>query len=219
MSARARQIPFDLPHRSAFGREDFLVSPSNETAVAWLDRWPDWPNNGLVLHGPPGSGKTHLVHVWRAMSGAAIVDAGDVGTADLDEPAIAIEDLDGLADEVALFHLLNRMRERGGHIMLTATAAPAHLTIKLPDLRSRLQALPAVAIGAPDDALLAAVYVKLFSDRQVKVNADVIGYLVTHVERSMEAAGKAVAAIDRAALESHRAITVALIRGVLNPTS
>jgi len=219
MSARARQIPFDLPHRSAFGREDFLVSPSNETAVAWLDRWPDWPNNGLVLHGPPGSGKTHLVHVWRAMSGAAIVDAGDVGTADPDEPAIAIEDLDGLADEVALFHLLNRMRERGGHIMLTATAAPAHLTIKLPDLRSRLQALPAVAIGAPDDALLAAVYVKLFSDRQVKVNADVIGYLVTHVERSMEAAGKAVAAIDRAALESHRAITVALIRGVLNPTS
>lgn len=219
MSARARQIPFDLPHRSAFGREDFLVSPSNETAVAWLDRWPDWPNNGLVLHGPPGSGKTHLVHVWRAMSGAAIVDAGDVGTADPDEPAIAIEDLDGLADEVALFHLLNRMRERGGHIMLTATAAPAHLTIKLPDLRSRLQALPAVALGAPDDALLAAVYVKLFSDRQVKVNADVIGYLVTHVERSMEAAGKAVAAIDRAALESHRAITVALIRGVLNPTS
>ena len=219
MSARARQIPFDLPHRSAFGREDFLVSPSNETAVAWLDRWPDWPNNGLVLHGPPGSGKTHLVHVWRAMSGAAIVDAGDVGTADPDEPAIAIEDLDGLADEVALFHLLNRMRERRGHIMLTATAAPAHLTIKLPDLRSRLQALPAVALGAPDDALLAAVYVKLFSDRQVKVNADVIGYLVTHVERSMEAAGKAVAAIDRAALESHRAITVALIRGVLNPTS
>jgi chromosomal replication initiation ATPase DnaA len=219
MSARARQIPFDLPHRSAFGREDFLVSPSNETAVAWLDRWPDWPNSGLVLHGPRGSGKTHLVHVWRAMSGAAIVDATDVGTADPGEPAVAIEDLDRLADEVALFHLLNRMRERGGHVMLTASAAPAHLAIKLPDLRSRLQALPAVAIGAPDDALLAAVYVKLFSDRQLKVSADVIGYLVTHVERSMEAAGEAVAAIDRAALERHRAITVALIRTVLDPTS
>lgn len=212
-----RQIPLDLPHRSAFAREDFLVSPSNEKAVAWLDRWPDWPNNGLVLHGPSGSGKTHLVHVWQAVSGAEIVDAARVDDFEPDGTAVAIEDLEALADEVALFHLLNRMRERGGQVMVTAKVAPARQEILLPDLRSRLHALPAVAIGAPDDALLAAVYVKLFSDRQLKIGADVIDYLVTHVERSMEAAGRAVALIDRTALGQRRNITVAFIRGLLKP--
>ena len=215
----ARQIPLDLPHRSALGREDFLVSPSNEKAVAWLDRWPEWPNNGLVLHGPAGSGKTHLVHVWRGMSEAEIIPAADLSVADPQGQAVAIEDMEDLTDEVALFHLLNRMRDRGGHIMLTAKTAPAHQSISLPDLRSRLHALPAVAIGAPDDALLAAVYVKLFSDRQLKVGADVVTYLVTHVERSMEAAVKAVALIDRTALEQRRSITVAFIRGLFKPIS
>ena len=215
----ARQLPLDLPHRSALGREDFLVSPSNEDAVAWLDRWPDWPNNGLVLHGPAGSGKTHLVHVWQSASEAEIFDAADVGRIDPQGMAVAIEDMERLEDEVALLHLLNRIRERGGHVMLTAKLAPAHQSISLPDLRSRLHALPAVAIGAPDDALLAAVYVKLFSDRQLKIGSDVVSYLVTHVERSMEAAVKAVAMIDRAALEQRRSITVAFIRTLLKPIS
>jgi len=215
----ARQLPLDLPHRAAFGREDFLVSPSNEKAVAWLDRWPDWPNNGLVLHGPAGSGKTHLAHVWRSVSDATIVYSGALADVDPEITTIVIEDMERLEDEVALFHLLNRTRECGGHVMLTAKSAPAHQTIKLPDLRSRLHALPAVAIGAPDDALLAAVYVKLFSDRQLKVGADVISYLVTHVERSMEAAGRAVAAIDHAALQDKRGITVAFIRKLLQSTS
>ena len=214
-SKGARQLPLDLPHRSAFGRDDFLVSPSNEKAVAWLDRWPDWPNNGLVLHGPAGSGKTHLVHVWQAVSGAEIVDAARVEDFEPDGSAVAIEDLGTLTDEVALFHLLNRMRERGGRVMLTAKVAPARHDIGLPDLRSRLQALPAVAIDAPDDPLLAAVYVKLFSDRQLRVGADVITYLVTHGERSMEAAGKAVALIDRTALERRRGISLPLIREIL----
>ncbi len=215
----ARQLPLDLPHRSALGREDFLVSPSNRDAVAWLDRWPEWPNNGLVLHGPAGSGKTHLVHVWCGMAEAEIIDATDIGQADPQGMAVAIEDMERLTDEVALFHLLNRMRERGGHIMLTAKLAPAHQSIALPDLRSRLHALPAVAIGAPDDDLLAAVYVKLFSDRQLKVGADVVAYLVTHVERSMEAAVDAVALIDRTALERQRAITTAFVRTLFKPIS
>ncbi|MEE8443775.1 MAG: DNA replication protein, partial [Alphaproteobacteria bacterium] len=68
------QLPLDLGHRPAMGAADFLVAPCNRDVVAWLDRWPDWPGPALAIHGPAGCGKTHLTHVWRAMSGAVTLE-------------------------------------------------------------------------------------------------------------------------------------------------
>ncbi|MGH6886706.1 MAG: HdaA/DnaA family protein, partial [Geminicoccales bacterium] len=67
-------MPLDLGHRPALGREDFLVAPCNEVAVAWIDRWPDWPAGGLAIYGPPGCGKSHLAEIWRAASSAVSLD-------------------------------------------------------------------------------------------------------------------------------------------------
>jgi chromosomal replication initiation ATPase DnaA len=86
----------------------------------------------------------------------------------------------------------------------------------LPDLRSRLAAAPAVAVAAPDDALLAALLVKLFADRQLGVSREVVLFLVRHMERSFEAARRLVADLDAAALRDHRGITVPLARSVLD---
>ncbi len=214
------QLPLDLGHRPAMGGQDFLVAPCNEQAVAWLDRWPDWPSPALVVHGPGACGKTHLTHVWRAASDAVSLTAEALGREEPpallgDKVACILDDADGDIDEAALLHLYNVLAERGGSLLLTGKSPPSRWPVKLPDLASRLGAAAAVAIGAPDDALIGGVLVKLFADRQLRVAPSVITYLLSHIERSFAAARRIVAALDEAALAKRRNITPPLAREVL----
>lgn len=205
------QLVLELPHRPAMGLEDFLVSGSNEAAVDLVDRWPDWPAGAALLCGPAGSGKSHLANVWRLRSSAAVVSAADLAVESV--PALAaagavvVEDLPSLADEAALFHLLNLVREQRVSLLLTSAAAPGELPFRLPDLRSRLNALPFAAISAPDDALLRAVLVKLFNDRQLHVEPHIIDFVLVRMERSMSAAELLVREVDRQALALQRRVT------------
>lgn len=217
-----RQLVFELGHRTARGREDFLVAPSNEAAVAQIDAWPQWPGPSIALSGPQGSGKTHLAEVWHEMSGAERLDANVLEGGDV--PALVakrhliIEDVGALSDlgERTLFHLLNLVKEEKAFLLLTSRVAPARLAIRLPDLASRLKALPHAELGTPDDALLAGVLVKLFDDRQLRVNEALVTYLASHIERSIAIARDVVAALDRASLSGKRAITVPLAAQVLD---
>lgn len=196
----------------ALGGEDFLLSGSNEQAVKLINAWPDWPNPIAVLSGPQGSGKTHLVNVWRAVSGALSFPALALRQAVahvLEGPGpIAIEDFDqAQVDEHAAFHLLNLARERRFDLLITGRRPPGEWAVGLPDLRSRLRSAALVTIEEPDEALLSAVLVKLFADRQLSVEPDVIGYVMHRMERSMAAAQTLVEALDRAALVEKRAVT------------
>ncbi|MEM8841317.1 MAG: DnaA/Hda family protein [Pseudomonadota bacterium] len=218
------QLTFDLPHRPALSRADFLVSDSNSRAVAAVDGWQDWPGARLALTGPARSGKSHLVHVWAGMADATITAALDLGDARIPSLAaqpVAVEDVDRLAQaaparrrlaEEALLHLYNLMAETRRALLVTGAGAPAAWQVLLPDLRSRLEPLPLVEIEPPDDNLLSSLLVKLFADRQVRVEPRVIRYMVARMERSCEGAEKLVALIDSAALEQKRNVTVDLVR-------
>ncbi len=194
--------------RTARGRTDFYVSPANAAAVTATEA-PLWPNGRLVIVGDEGAGKTHLAHVWADRAGAAIVPACAPGTG----PAavVAIEDVDAIigdrAAEEALFHRLNAVAEAGGRVLLTARAAPAQMPLALPDLASRLIASGLARLDRADDALLSAVLVKLFLDRQLQVAPAVVAYLVSRMPRSLAEAGRLVAALDDASLAERRAIT------------
>ncbi|MBK5911836.1 hypothetical protein CCR85_10085 [Rhodothalassium salexigens] len=214
----AEQLTFPLPHRPALGQADFLVAPPNEAAVALVDAWPDWPGPALALVGPPGSGKSHLAQVWAQRAGARTLDPLDLYV-DFElgdePPAVLVEDADRGVDETALFHLYNVVREQRGHLMLTGREAPARWPVALPDLRSRLATVPVADMGMPDDRLLAAVLVKQFADRQLRVAPPVISYLVTHMDRSFDAARRLVAALDEASLREGRSITRPLANRIL----
>ena len=215
MSDAPRQLTLDLPHRPALGAEDFLVGRSNETALGLIDRWPDWPHVAVVVEGPPQSGKTHLANVWRYRTNGDVCAARDLTEADVGRlanvRALVVEDLDqGIGDERALFHMLNLAREHKLSMVLTTAVSPGELKVTLPDLRSRLRAIPLATIGPPDDALLGAVLVKLFADRQITVEPTVIAFILTRMERSFAAASAIVAALDRLSLATHRKVSRAL---------
>jgi len=214
------QLVFDLPHRAALDAGDFLLAACNRDAVAWLDRWPEWPAPLLTVHGPAGSGKTHMAFVWRARNGARLMHPEEIAA----QPFSAFDDgdrnwiVDDVAagfDEEAFLHFYNAVAERGGSILLTARTPPSRWPIALADLRSRLTAAPAVAIGRPDNELLGAVLVKLLGDRQLTVGPDVLIYLLARMERSFSAARNVVAALDRRALAERRKLSIPLARDVL----
>lgn len=220
--SRADQLTFDLPRRLAQSGEDFFITASNRLAVDWIDRWPEWPGRMLIVHGPAGGGKSHLVSVWLEASGGAAMP----GTALTEEvvavvatgASLAIENVDTAltpALEPILFHLINVVRERQGTLLLTARFAPALWPLTLPDLASRLKAAAAVTIEEPDEALMAALLVKEFADRQIRVSGEVISFLTSRLERSFSSIHRSVEALDRASLAHQRAITVPLARAVL----
>lgn len=220
----AEQLTFRLPARPALGRGDFFVSPANAAAVDLVSRDAAWPLGKLALTGPEGAGKTHLAQVWATETGATFIAAADLPTADLPALAatvrVAVEDMDRAAGdpatEEALFHLHNLLLAAGGRLLLTGRTPPAHWPIRLPDLRSRLAATATADLAPPDDALLAAVLVKLFADRQIAVAPPLVAYLVPRIDRSFAAAHAIVDRLDRAALSEGRPVTRALAQRLLD---
>jgi chromosomal replication initiation ATPase DnaA len=213
-----RQLALALEHAESFARDDFLSGPSNAQALALIDSWPAWPHRAVMLLGPAGSGKSHLAAAWAQTAGARRVAAHALDHASvpgaLATGALVVEELSaGGFDERALFHLLNLAREEQAFILLTARTAVLNCTIR--DLASRLKALPVVAIAPPDDALLRAVLVKLFSDRQVAVEESLITYLATRIERSFAAARAVVARLDAEAMRRQRPLTRAFAAEIL----
>jgi chromosomal replication initiation ATPase DnaA len=214
------QLPLELAHPVATDRESFLPAPCNRDALAWLDRWPQWPSSTLILYGPSGCGKTHLARIWAERAQARWLERPPpLGARSRADHAFVLDDaergLRGRRDEVALLQFYNWVVEQKGHLLLTAHGPVSGWPLGLADLISRLRAAPAVAIGAPDDALLGAVLVKLFGDRQLDVSEEVIRYMVMHMERSFAAARTLVAALDARSLAQHRAITIPLVRSIL----
>ncbi|WP_303976452.1 DnaA/Hda family protein [Dongia mobilis] len=210
-----RQLPFDLKAPPAMGAADFVTSSSNEAALALIDSWPNWPGPALSVHGPAGCGKTHLGHVWQEKVGAqALFLDAPTTLPDLPSPPMLILDEPAL-DETEFFHLLNRVKNDGGALLILSREAPARWDVSLPDLASRLKALPTVEVAPPGDALLAAVLVKHFTDRQINVAPDVIDYLLRHIERSFAAAADVADRLDHAALAERKAITIPLVKRVL----
>src|SRR5262249_37073156 len=215
-----RQLAFTLGHAESFAREDFLSGPSNEAALALIESWPEWPASAVVRVGPEGSVRSRLAAIWAGEAGGRFLSARALADADL--PAslatgtLVVEDLAAEAfDERALFHLINLAREEGAYLLLTARTAPAGWPVAVPDLGSRLKALPVIALSPPDDMLLRAVLLKLFADRQGQVDEQLLDYVATRIERSFAAARALVARLDQEAMQRQRPLTRSLAADVL----
>jgi chromosomal replication initiation ATPase DnaA len=215
-----RQLALALDHAESFAREDFLSGSPNAAGFALIESWPDWPSRAVVLIGPEGSGKSHLAAIWAAECGARFLAARALAAANLTialaTGALVVEDAAaGAFDERALFHLLNLAREEAAFVLITARTSPALWPVGLRDLASRLKALPEVSISAPDDSILRAVLVKLFTDRQLAVDESLVTYILMRIERSFAAARAIAARLDEEALRQKRPLTRTLAAEIL----
>ncbi|MDP3658448.1 AAA family ATPase [Phenylobacterium sp.] len=210
-----RQLRLSLERPAAYNRDDFQAGAANAQALATLATWPNWHGGCLVLVGPEGVGKTHLARVWAAETGAAMLErlTPDLAAA-AGRPAL-IEDVDRGAPAEALFHLINMAAREGASLLLTARTPPAAWPAEVPDLRSRLNALPVAEIQEPDDEILEAVLRKFFRQRSIRPTKDVYPYLLRRMERSIPYAREIVMRLDEAADAAGRPVSRALARSVL----
>ena len=212
-----RQLRLKLKRPASFARADFVLSETNREAVKALDDWPAWHGGCLAMVGPEGSGKTHLAREWATRVGAKIFQPNFVDVAAAHGGPVMMEDADQAGDE-ALFHLIN-MAAAGGGLLLTSRNHPRTWPAELPDLRSRLNALPVAQIGEPDDVVLEGVLRKFFRERSIKPADDVYPYLMRRIERSVRMAREIVGRLDEAADAEEREITRALARQILEADS
>ncbi|MFZ4125273.1 MAG: HdaA/DnaA family protein [Rickettsiales bacterium] len=213
MSTPVSQLTIPFAGAVSYAAEDFIVGGANCHAVDVLDRFPNWPEPVLALYGPKASGKTHLAQRTAQLHGGLCVqdELGSVDAATLAERAPLLV-VDGWRDEAALAQLINHCRAERHCLLVTMEDAPARVKVTLPDLHSRLSAMVALELTAPDESLLSALLSKHFADRQIRVAPEVITYIVARMERSYASAHHAAAWLDSKALESGRAITLPLAR-------
>ncbi len=197
--------------------DDLVVSGANKLAVELISGWPSWPSAVIVLAGPTGSGKTHLASIWKTQSQARQFQPGAIGEPQLPQSGAAlVEDVDAdHLDEYGLFHLINQVRASSGTLLLTSRTFPGGWGASLPDLMSRLKSATTVEISEPDDALLSAVIIKLFADRQLTVEPHVVRYLVNRMDRSLATAMQLVEQIDKLSLARQSRVSRALAADAL----
>lgn len=186
-----------LPLVTAVSAETIVSGPSLAPVIAALQAAHDWPFHTAILYGPPRSGKSLLAR-WFAQCGA-----GD-----------ALDDADRLDDET-VFHRWNRAQAEGRPLLLVSGREPAAWPIALPDLKSRLGAALPIAIAAPDDELLRALFEAHAARRGLALGEGVMSYIMSRIERSHAAAEALVETIDRLSLERKANVTISLARDAL----
>lgn len=212
------QLVLPMEAAPSFAAADFVADASNEEALRWLSAPARWPDGRLLLAGPPGTGKTHLLHATAQAQGWALLRGPDLrGLPEAPTRGVALDEADLPGEETALLHLMNACAEARLPLLMAAPRPPSRWRIALADLRSRLAATAVALLDEPSDALLDALLAKHLADRQMQLDPGLIATLRRQLPRRAAVMAEAVARLDRASLIAGRRLTRAASLAVLSP--
>lgn len=211
-----RQLPLPLPPAPKLvGSPPFFSAPSNQAALAWLEKPHAWPDGRLLVWGGRAVGKTHLLQHWALGRSATQIPGPVLHWPFSAAGAMVVDDADLALDE-PLLHLLNQAAEQGRLVLLAARMPAAGWITRLPDLASRIRATASVAVEPAEDSLLRAILRRVFADRQLAAPESVQDWLLLHLPRTPAALEEAAARLDRAALASGGRVTRALATAIVD---
>ena len=213
------QKAFKFDFREAHNRDNYIVGETNSDAIKWIDIYPNWKNNGLVIEGPRASGKSHLVRVWQKKSNCSIFDSEQVNEERInakDNKNIAIENLENINNFEFFLHLINYKKEKKLNFLLTSSISISSLNISLKDIKSRLLELPKVKISLPTDNIIKGLIFKLMKDKGVLIDNKLIDFMINRIERSYEGINDFIQELNKVSLEKKKNISKLMIKEVLD---
>lgn len=215
------QLVFSFPDVVAYGVENFIPFPGNETALKAILSADTWSHYGLIITGAPHTGKTHLAWVFQKKMGAAFIyethlkdlEAGDdwVGTG----RAYILDGAEALilAHQKAIFHLLNLVAAKRSRLLITlCQGVPPHI---LPDVYSRLKALPQIELVLTEEGLR-IILAKRLADHQIHVPSMLIDFILTRFSRNVDDALHLLAQLNEESLRQKKPISRAMLRAFLD---
>ena len=219
------QLPLALRADPAPTRDEAIEGPECEAALRLVDAWPHWPSHAALLFGPSGSGKSFTAALWAGHASASRIAGSELSELNPQRyggRAVLIEHVDialrgerPRATQTGLFHLLNTLRESGGHVLMTSRTPLEGLALSVRDLTSRLKAAAHVQLHAPGSAHMEAVLFKLFADRQLALDLAALSLIRERIPRSLSVARQVVDRVDRLALAEQRRVTRAMVMRAL----
>ena len=180
------QLIFDLPTSENYNPQDYFVSSSNNNAAKLIKIFPEWHNKGTVIFGPAKSGKTHIAYIWKSMANANLYDFKfnfDINTISTNGNCI-FDNFDHIPekDEKSFFQIYNDIIKNKKFILILISND--NFSVKLRDLKSRIEALNSAKLNNPDDKLIHAIVLKFFHDNQIIVAPDVINFILVRISRN-----------------------------------
>lgn len=216
-----KQIILDVISTPKFSSSNYFISQSNKLATNLVNQWPEWPQKQHLLYAPSGYGKTHLAHIFQQRSSATYIDAATLDIEKLNnclqinKGTIIVDNIGSVKNEETLFHLYNHIKSQNLYALYISNKKPAYLNLTLPDLSSRLKALPIIEIEPADDMLLEAVVTKWLGDLQIKISKEARRYLLTQIPRNLSDIKVFMQKLNEVSLRDKRNITIPFVKQIL----
>jgi DnaA family protein len=219
-----QQLTLDIRPEQTPTLENFVAGANAELVARLRALAQPKAYDAVYLWGPPGCGRSHLLRAARAAADAAgrrvVLVAGEEAGAELPCPPgglLIVDDVDRLDEtaQVALFRAFNSARLAGLALLLSGSAAPLELRLR-EDLRTRIGQALVYQVKPLSDEEKAATLHSQASQRGLRVEGEVIGYMLRHTARDLPSLMAVLDALDRASLERKRPVTVPLLKEMLN---
>ena len=214
------QLTFKFPFKTNYFEEDFYVSSNNFDAYKLIENWPKWPSRYVNIYGPSGCGKTHLANILNKKINSFLVKASELNDNTLPfiklKQCLIIDDYHGNIEEKLFYSLLNQCHQSNQYIIVNTLKPIKSFEIKLNDLKSRFENFIYTGIDLPTDDLIRVILTKNFSDKQVKIDAKLLEYILKNIHRSYEDIFDLIDKLDNLSLSTGKSININLIKKVLN---